>query len=260
MFSEWWLFILNTRNFASIWRGFTQRQQSWFGMLLDKIRLSEGYPRITQKYRKPSDRLEAFRAPVPRAAVTYHKLVWTTKICLQSCFCSCPRWFPWFCKCSSSCTCSMNCSPLCYMIAHWIVIPLLRFLIRASLPQFVLPISCFPFSSPDWNQDRAALCLCELVDINGRSNILLKGGYFVWATNSPPSLRPFLKVQTILYVDSVILILDIKLLWCLSSSWMNPSYSSSIEWMSVEKAKPVPPCMNQIIWYNTYSLAWWWWP
>ena len=40
---------------------------SWLGMLLDKNRLSEGFPRITQKNRKPLDRLEEFRALVPRA-------------------------------------------------------------------------------------------------------------------------------------------------------------------------------------------------
>ena len=40
------------------------RSRGWgcFG----QIRLSEGFPRMTQKYRKPSDRLEDFRALVPQ--------------------------------------------------------------------------------------------------------------------------------------------------------------------------------------------------
>ena len=46
-------------------------QQSWLGTRFDRNRLVDGFPRITQKYRKPSTKSEEFRALVPRADLNF---------------------------------------------------------------------------------------------------------------------------------------------------------------------------------------------
>ena len=61
------LFILKTRDFLIRDEDLQCGSSRGQGMRLDKIGLAEDFPRITQKYRKSSARLEDFWALVPRA-------------------------------------------------------------------------------------------------------------------------------------------------------------------------------------------------
>ena len=58
--------------------------QSWLGMHFYRIGLAEGFPRITQKYRQPSTRLEEFWALVLRAEISPPDVIVTTH---HYCYC-----------------------------------------------------------------------------------------------------------------------------------------------------------------------------